>query len=163
MAATLRSAVPADAEAIAQILIDVRSAFMPYAPLVHSAEEVHSWVAGVLVPSGNTVIAESSGDLIGVLASAQAPSCSWIDQMAVHPSHVGRGIGSVLLDHAFRVLSWPMRLYTFHANTGARRFYERHGFRVIQLTDGCANEERCPDVLYEFRGRVETKPGEQHR
>ena len=89
MAATLRSAVPADAEAIAQILIDVRCAFMPYAPLVHSAEEVHSWVAGVLVPSGNTVIAESSGDLIGVLASAQAPSCSWIDQMAVHPSHVG--------------------------------------------------------------------------
>jgi GNAT superfamily N-acetyltransferase len=112
MAATLRSAVPADAEAIAQILIDVRSAFMPYAPLVHSADDVICWVGGVLVPSFNSVFAESCGDLFGVLARARAPSCSWIDQMAVHPSHVGRGIGSVLLDHAFRVLSWPIRLYT---------------------------------------------------
>jgi ribosomal protein S18 acetylase RimI-like enzyme len=77
--------------------------------------------------------------------------------MAVHPGHVGGGIGSVLLDNAFRFLPLPIRLYTFQANTGARRFYERHGFRVIQLTDGHANEERCADVLYEFRGGVATK------
>jgi GNAT superfamily N-acetyltransferase len=157
MNATLRPAVSADAAAIAQILIDVRSAFMPYAPLVHSMEEVHSWVAGVLVPSGGTVIAESSSKLVGVLATARAPSCSWINQMAVHPGHVGCGIGSVLLDNAFRFLPLPIRLYTFQANTGARRFYERHGFRAIQLTDGHANEECCADVLYEFRGGVATK------
>jgi len=155
--ATLRSAVSADAAAIAQILIDVRSAFMPYAPLMHSAAEVHSWVAQILIPSGNTVIAELSGELVGVMTSARAPTCSWIDQMAVHPSHVGCGIGSVLLDHAFRVLPRPIRLYTFQANTGARRFYERRGFRAIQLTDGRANEEHCPDVLYEFRDRVQAE------
>ena len=70
--------------------------------------------------------------------------------MAVDPPCVGAGIGSVLLEHAFAVLPSPIRLHTFQANAGARRFYERHGFRAIQLTDGQENEERCPDVLYEF-------------
>jgi hypothetical protein len=36
------------------------------------------------------------------------------------------------------------------ANAGARRFYERHGFSAIEFTDGSANEERCPDVLFEL-------------
>ena len=70
--------------------------------------------------------------------------------MAVDPRYVGNSIGSALLEHAFRILPSPIRLYTFLPNAGARRFYERHGFRAIQLTDGQDNEERCPDVLYEF-------------
>ena len=44
----------------------------------------------------------------------------------------------------------PIRLYTFQTNAGARRFYERYGFRAIRFTDGRANEEHCPDVLYEL-------------
>jgi len=70
--------------------------------------------------------------------------------MTVDPAHVGRRIGSSLLAHALLILPRPILLYTFQANTGARRFYERHGFRAIQFTDGRANEERCPDVLYEL-------------
>ena len=42
-------------------------------------------------------------------------------------------------------------VYTFQANAGARRFYERHGFVPVEFTDGQANEERCPDVLYELQ------------
>lgn len=45
-----------------------------------------------------------------------------------------------------------VRLYTFQAHRSARRFYERHGFVAIELTDGSGNEERIPDVLYEHRG-----------
>lgn len=150
MAATLRPSVAADAVRVAQILIDVRSTFMPYARLVHSPEEVRSWVAAFLVPSGGTVIAELDGAIVGVIATEQDDSCSWITQMAVDPLHVGLGVGSVLLQHALRVCRSPIRLYTFQANAGARRFYERHGFRAVQLSDGKANEERCPDVLYEF-------------
>jgi GNAT superfamily N-acetyltransferase len=70
--------------------------------------------------------------------------------MAVDPAWVGRGIGAVLLAHALRSLAPPVRLYTFQANAGARRFYERHGFAAIEFSDGQANEERRPDVLYEF-------------
>ena len=147
---TVRPAVTSDAKRIAQILIDVRSAFMPYAPLAHSPDEVRSWVAESLVPAGGTVVAECNVAIVGVMATEQEGSCSWITQMAVDPSHVGTGIGSLLLRHAFRACALPIRLYTFQANAGARRFYERHGFRAVRLSDGATNEERCPDVLYEI-------------
>lgn len=147
---TIRTGVAGDAERIAQILIDVRSAFMPYAPLAHSPDEVRSWVAESLVPSGGTVVAESNGAIVGVMATEREASCSWITQIAVNPLHVGSGIGSLLLQHAFRACALPIRLYTFQANVGARLFYERHGFQVVRFSDGATNEERCPDVLYEI-------------
>ena len=150
MAATLRPAVPADSARIAQILIDVRSSFMPYAPLVHSPREVRSWVGGLLTSSRGIVVAELGGDVVGVMVVEREVSCSWIMQMAVDPAHVGRGIGSALLRQALLDCRSPIRLYTFQANAGARRFYERHGFRIVRLSDGRENEERCPDVLYEF-------------
>jgi GNAT superfamily N-acetyltransferase len=149
---TLQSAVTADAERVAQILIEVRSAFMPYARLAHSDDEVRAWVAGDLVPSGGTVVARFGDTTVGVMTTERETSCSWITQMAVDPQYVGRGIGSVLLQHTLRACPPPIRPFTFQANTGARRFYERHGFRAVRLSDGRANEERCPDVLYELVG-----------
>ena len=70
--------------------------------------------------------------------------------MAVDPALVNQGIGTSLLAQALRTLALPIRLYTFQANAGARRFYERHGFIPIEFTDGQGNEEHCPDVLYEL-------------
>ena len=96
------------------------------------------------------MLAELDGAIVGVMAIERRGSCSWITQMAVDPRNVGTGIGSVLLQHAFRECPSPIRLYTFQANIGARRFYKRHGFRSIRLSDGRGNEEHCPDVLYEF-------------
>jgi GNAT superfamily N-acetyltransferase len=84
---------------------------------------------------------------------------SWITQMAVDPALVGNGIGSFLLAHAIRTSAPPIRLYTFQANRGARRFYERHGFIAVEFTDGQANEERCPDVLYELAAPASASEG----
>jgi GNAT superfamily N-acetyltransferase len=151
--ATLRPAVPADAERVADLLIDTRSAFMPYAPSAHSEQEVREWVASHLIPSGGVTVAETRGSIVAAIAAERTDECSWITQLAVDPVLVGQGIGSLLLAHAVRILPLPIRLWTFQANSGARRFYERHGFLTIEFTDGQANEERCPDVLYELRGR----------
>lgn len=123
---------------------------MPYAPFAHPDEEIRTWVASQLVPSGGVMVAELHGQVVAIMATARAETLSWITQMAVDPALVGQGIGSLLLAHAMRTLALPIRLYTFQANLGARRFYERHGFVAIELTDGQANEERCPDVLYEL-------------
>lgn len=124
---------------------------MPYAPSAHPDEEVREWVAICLVPAGGVTVAEFQGKVVAVMATEQSESTSWVTQMAVDPALVGQGIGSLLLAHAMRTLGQPIRLYTFQANVGARRFYERHGFTAIEFTDGRANEERCPDVLYELR------------
>ena len=146
----LKSATASDSGRIAQLLIDARAAFMPYAPSPHSDDEVRSWVARVLIPSGEVILAFANDATVAVVATIQESDRSWITQMTVDPAHVGRGIGSSLLMYALRILRPPIFLYTFQANMGARRFYERYGFRAIQFSDGRANEERCPDVLYEF-------------
>jgi len=145
----LRPASGHDAPRVAQLLIDTRSKFMPYAPSAHSDDEVREWVAATLVPGGGVIVAEVRGRVLGAMATAR-DGCAWITQMAVDPAVVGRGLGSTLLAHALSTLPRPIRLYTFQANNGARRFYERHGFAAVAFTDGQGNEEHCPDVLYEL-------------
>ena len=156
MKVDLRAAGAADAEAVATMLIRTRAEFMPYAPAAHSEAEIRDWVRRELIPSGGVVVAVHEHAPIGVMATSHTDGCSWVRQMAVAPEQVGRGVGGKLLAHALEALAPPVRLYTFQANTGARRFYERHGFVAIELTDGQGNEERCPDVLYEHRASRHT-------
>ena len=146
----LRAASAEDSPRIAHLLISTRAEFMPYAPSAHTDEEVRLWVAHVLVPAGGVIVAEVDGKVVGAMATAQEGDTSWIQQMAVEPEFIGNTIGSALLTLAVATLPKPIHLYTFQANVGARRFYERHGFAAIEFTDGQANEDRCPDVLYEL-------------
>ncbi len=145
----LRAATAEDAPAVADVLLSSRGTFLPYAPLAHSDEDVRQWVAEVLIPSGGVTVACRDGAVLGILAVSEADGAGWIDQLYVAPAFVGRGLGSLLLECALSELPRPVRLYTFQANTAARRFYERHGFRAVAFTDGSSNEEQCPDVLYE--------------
>lgn len=38
----------------------------------------------------------------------------------------------------------------FQRNTGARAFYERHGFVAVDFNDGSRNEEKEPDATYRW-------------
>jgi hypothetical protein len=62
-----------------------------------------------------------------------------------------------LIELAQRERPGGLELWTFQANQGARRFYERHGFEAIELTDGSGNEERTPDVRYAWRAPREVR------
>lgn len=148
--ATLRPAGPADADDVAHVLIASRLAYQPFAPSAHPPDDVRAWVRQRLIPERDVTVADAGGTIIGVLATAQRDGAAWIEQLFVLPGWTGRGIGGRLLDHAHDGLPRPIRLWTFQANAGARRFYERHGYRAIAFTDGRENEERCPDVLYEL-------------
>ena len=64
----------------------------------------------------------------------------------------GQGIGAALIGAA-QVAAPRLGLWTFQANSGARRFYARHGFREVRLTDGARNEEKLPDVRLEWSQR----------
>jgi GNAT superfamily N-acetyltransferase len=114
---------------------------------------VRAWVHGALYRSGGLWTIRAGDDLVGMLAISERERVGWIDQLYLRPGATGRGIGSIALEHAVGVLPPPVRLYTFQANSGARRFYERHGFRAISFSDNSNNEERCPDVLYERTGK----------
>ena len=85
------------------------------------------------------------GELIAVMALR----AGWIDQLYVLPQAQSQGIGSALLALA-KSSQRRISLWTFQKNQPARRFYERHGFIVVEQTDGSTNEEREPDVRYEW-------------
>lgn len=151
-AIVLRPATAADAEALAQLYLDARRTFIPYAPLAHPDEAVRRWIANVLIPAGGVTAVTSGDAVVGLLALADEGEARWVEQLYVAPAFVGKGIGTRCVQHAQQLLAPPIRLYTFQQNEGARRFYERHGFRAIAFGDGSGNEERCPDVLYEWTG-----------
>jgi putative acetyltransferase len=88
-------------------------------------------------------------ELVGIIAFRDG----WIDQLYVLPPSQGRGIGTALLVTAqsrFPFLS----LWTFQRNTAARRFYERHGFTLVEETDGSRNVEKEPDALYRWASNL---------
>ncbi len=74
----------------------------------------------------------------------------FIDQLYVHPDHWGQGIGGSLLDFAKRKSPEHLWLYTLQVNTGARAFYEKHGF-VIKKFGVSPPPESEPDVEYHWR------------
>jgi GNAT superfamily N-acetyltransferase len=76
----------------------------------------------------------------------------WVDQLYVAPDRLGEGIGRRLLELAqSRAGADGLQLWTFQVNERARRFYERNGFELAEMTDGSGNEEREPDVRYVWR------------
>lgn len=134
------------------MLVSSRREFIPYAPIIHTVAAVERWMDDLLAIDGSVTVARLNAVVVGILVVSREDNLNWIDQLYIAPGHTGGGLGRELLAHALRILgrAHPVRLYTFQANTGARRFYERAGFQAIALTDGAGNEERCPDILYEL-------------
>jgi GNAT superfamily N-acetyltransferase len=154
MNVAFRPATIEDAPRVAEVLSSSRKAFLPSACLAHTDAEVHQWVREALIPSASVTVACVGTSIVGVIATARESGASWVNQLYLMPSHVGQGIGARLLGQALQSLPLPVRLYTFQANERARSFYERHGFKAVAFTDGGANDEHCPDVLYELSSPV---------
>ncbi|HKE78961.1 MAG TPA: GNAT family N-acetyltransferase [Solirubrobacteraceae bacterium] len=155
---TIRRGEPADAPVAAEVWLRSRKASVPAIPApVHDDDEVRAYFAGHVVGNCELWLAEDAGAVVGVLVLGG----DWVDQLYVDPSRWGRGIGSALLDVAKRERPGGLRLWTFAGNSGARRFYERHGFVEGARTDG-DNEEGAPDVLYVFSAvaRGDVRPGQ---
>jgi ribosomal protein S18 acetylase RimI-like enzyme len=145
-----RIATQIDAEAVTHIYLAARKKFVPFAPLVHSDEDVYRWIQQSLIPMGQVTVVEEDSKVMGMMALSTNETAGWIDHLYLDPNVVGRGIGSKLLEQAKAFLGSPIRLYTFQQNFKAIKFYERHGFKAIACSDGSGNEENCSDVLYEW-------------
>ncbi len=159
----LRPAGSEDAVGVAEVYLASRQTFLPWAPLAHTDVEVRAWIRDILIPAGDVTVAETGGRIVGLLVVSRTDGTGWIDHLYLAPGFTGRGLGSRLLARAFNLLGPPIRLYTFRDNAGARRFYERYGFRAIAHGDGSENEEGCPDVLYEWGGPAGSAGGGRPR
>jgi GNAT superfamily N-acetyltransferase len=131
---------------IAELWLRSRRSSVPaIPPPVHTDEEVRTWFQEVVLPEREVWVAEAEGAVIALLALDE----DWVDQLYVAPGWTGKGVGSRLLGMAKQRRPTGLRLWTFQANAGARRFYERNGFVATATTDG-DNEEGAPDVRYQW-------------
>lgn len=146
----LRRGTAADARAAADLYLRARRAAVEMIPQqpVHTDDEVRAWFATHVVRDCELWVAEEDP---GALAGIMVLDGAWVDQLYVEPALTGRGIGTQLLGLAKRERPQGLELWTFATNTGAQRFYERHGFVEAERTDGRGNEEGAPDILYVYR------------
>jgi GNAT superfamily N-acetyltransferase len=144
--ATPRRADLEDAPAVADVLIRSRRAAVgSIPPAVHSDAEVREWISAVVIPEREVWLMEAAdGRPLAVLVLDD----DWVDQLYVDPAATGRGLGSRLIDLAKSRRPMGLQLWTFATNTGAQRFYLRHGFIAAELNDGSGNEEKAPNIRF---------------
>ena len=147
-AVTIRRAEQRDAPAVAEVYIASRRGAALYIPTVHIDDETRRWIADHLLTKSEVWVAELNGNIVAMMALEH----DYLDQLYVAPANQRHGVGDVLLAKAKERSPLRLRLHTFQRNTPARRFYEQRGFVSIELSDGSRNEEREPDVLYEWTG-----------
>jgi GNAT superfamily N-acetyltransferase len=142
MTTIVRRATPADAEEAAAVFT-ASFASMTFVPKLHTADEDRAFVRN-LIDTKETWVAEREGHITG-LACIDG---GWLEQLYVDPTRHNSGTGSKLFNRLTEQHPIGFQLWTFQANAGARRFYERHGCALVRLTDGADNEEKTPDALY---------------
>jgi ribosomal protein S18 acetylase RimI-like enzyme len=75
-----------------------------------------------------------------------------IEQLYIDPIEQKQGIGTSLMDFAKSRSADRLELHTHQTNAGARRFYEKSGFRAIEFGVSGPPESE-PDIRYEWKGR----------
>jgi GNAT superfamily N-acetyltransferase len=142
----IRRAGPDDAPAIARIFLESRAEAMPWLPVLHAPEDVLGHFRGRL-DTDEVYVFEREGEVAGfALLNGDE-----LDAFYVAPEQQRSGVGAALFRHVQEQRPERFGFWVFRDNARARRFYESHGARFLYGTDGSSNEERTPDVRYEWR------------
>ena len=142
----IRRARLAESDEAAAVIVAARHASVPaIPPMIHTDDEVLGWFREFVMATQEVWVARAADEIVGTLVL----SPGWVEQLYVEPGSTGRGIGAALLDQAKSESAGHLDLWTFVSNTGAQRFYERHGFVEIARTDG-DNEDVSPDIRYRW-------------
>jgi ribosomal protein S18 acetylase RimI-like enzyme len=136
----MHTIVPAGPDDAATILDIQRRAFAPEArlcddweipPLTEPLDAVAAHIHAQTV-----LTARHEGRIVGSIRGVVEGTVCTIRALCIEPAHQGRGIGSSLLRALETALPHATR-FELTTNTimdGNVRFYERHGYRITELT-----------------------------
>ena len=131
---------------MAEVFIAAR-AEQSFIPVVHTDDEHRWFVRELMLPNQEVWVAEEEREVVGFAAIKD----DLLGHIYVHPRAQGNGIGTALLNKTKERRPDGFTLWTHQPNDGARRFYERRGCVAVEFTDGAGNEEKTPDVRYQWR------------
>ena len=130
----------------APVMAEIKNAWIDgeeWMPRVHSPEDVERHYREYVIPFRDVWVA---GDPAHGFVALD-PDRNEVTSLFVRPT--GQGIGKALLDHV-KAGRDILELWSFCANTRARRFYAREEFIEVRETAG-DNEEGLPDVLMRWQ------------
>ncbi len=142
----IRAGVAADADACAAINAAWVAA-TEWMPRLHTPAEVAQFYREHIFAKCRVLVAEGARGIAGFVA---VDGEGLIAAFFVAEAARGRGVGGALLQEAKALRPEGLSLWTFAANSGALRFYARHGFVAAGGTEG-DNEEGLPDVMLTWR------------
>ena len=145
----IRQATAADVSRLAEILVFNNR--LNFYPIFRSDE--YSFGEMQVIPIANEFL--STPRLLdrtlvyddGVVRGMMVLKDDEVQRLFVEPSFQGRGIGAALLEYAIHQ-HHATHLWALEKNTGALRFYQRHGFRV---TDEKVFEEGTTEYLVHLK------------
>jgi GNAT superfamily N-acetyltransferase len=140
----LRRATEDDADAAADVFISSRRTALPTVNFPYTDDSVRGYVRDILIARTEGWLATDGDEVLAVMSLKPG----WVEQLYIATHRQGEGIGRQLLDLAKERSDGELQLWTFQVNDRARRFYERNGFTIAELTDGAGNTEREPDVRF---------------
>ena len=115
------------------------------ARLGHTPEDDLEFFSNVILVERDVWVAVKEGAVVGFLALEG--EC--LENLYVDPTSQNQGVGHALLEFAQQRSPARLELWTFVANEGSRRFYERHGFKAIQFSTSSPPENE-PDIQYRW-------------
>ena len=80
-----------------------------------------------LEPADQRAVAVIGGEVVGFIELVGAH----VSNVFVAPAAQGQGVGGLMMAWAESRTDGPLTLSVFTVNPNARRFYERHGFRIV--------------------------------
>ncbi len=120
-----------------------RSVTMPYLPpQKRNHQQVTEWVSDVVLEQCRTWVAVLDAEVVGYAAL----DGDMLKHLYLRPDVRRQGLGTLLLDEVRRHSPEGVSLRVFQENTDARAFYRRHGFAVLDTSDGARNMESLPDM-----------------
>ena len=136
----IRHATPEDVEKVVAIF-EPSFATLDFLPTLHTHEENLAFFRRALAAGEAYLLPDGFAIVVG----------DTLTHLYVRPDAIGTGLGHALFEHVQRVRPGGFDFWVFQQNERARRFYEAHGARAVELGDGSGNEEGVPDVRYEWR------------
>ena len=148
----LRRATAADVEEIVAIF-EPSFGLIDFLPKLHTHEEGLAFFGSCVWGGEVYILGRGFAALDG----------DWLTHLYVHPDEIGTGVGHALFEHVTTLRPDGFQFWVFQQNERARRFYEAHGAVPVEFTDGSGNEEKTPDVRYEWRRPGPADPGSTAR
>ena len=136
----IRRATVDDVEEIVAIF-EPSFALLDFLPRLHTHEEHLAFFTGCVREDEVYILGRGFAILHG----------DWLGHLYVHPDEIGTGVGHALFEHVKTRRPDGFQFWVFQQNERARRFYEAHGAVAVEFTDGEGNEEKTPDVRYEWK------------